>query len=194
MRLIRMPVNAAHKSLLSPIRNKDLSTPDFPAPAANIGAGKNLSDTSVSGCILRAMSPLCPPPGFPPHLAVIWPLIWAQILVLRAMVRAAYGKGTPYRWSVTPWGLAFIVSIHLQPGQKLAVLKSPVHSNIRIAAALDGRALTPAYARNPLIGAHPGESCEGNSERTAFAPEQAQAQAPGFCSQTLSLNLPLPET
>ena len=93
------------------------------------------------------MSPLCPPPGFPPHLAVIWPLIWAQILVLRAMVRAAYGKGTPYRWSVTPWGRAFIVSVDWVPGQKLAALKPPAHSNDRIAAALDGRAFTPDYIR-----------------------------------------------
>jgi len=39
------------------------------------------------------MSLLHPPPGFPPHLAVIWPLIWVQVLVLRAAVRAAYGWG-----------------------------------------------------------------------------------------------------
>ena len=136
------------------------------------------------------MSPLCPPPGFPPHLAVIWPLIWAQILVLRAMVRAAYGKGTPYRWSVTPWGLAFIVSIHLAPGQKLAVLKSPVHSNIRIAAALDGRAFSPDYARNPLIGAHPEAGRDPAFARLALA-----ALGPGFRrGERQSWNVPLPDT
>ena len=34
----------------------------------------------------------------PPHLAVIWPLIWGQLMLLRAAVRAAFGKGVQYHW------------------------------------------------------------------------------------------------
>jgi hypothetical protein len=95
------------------------------------------------------MSLLHPPPGFPRHLAVIWPLIWVQILVLRAAVRAAYGKGTQYHWSVTPCGRVFITSIDWVPGQKAerAWLKPAAHSNARLAAALDGRAFLPAYTQ-----------------------------------------------
>ena len=105
------------------------------------------------------MSLLHPPPGFPPHLAVIWPLIWVQILVLRAAVRAVYGKGTQYHWSVTPCGRVFLVSIDWVPEQKTPVwLKPAAHPNDRIAAALDGRAFVPDYVRlQPLL---PG-ACEG---------------------------------
>ncbi|MEZ5946376.1 MAG: hypothetical protein R3C13_04260 [Hyphomonas sp.] len=63
------------------------------------------------------MSPFCPPAGFPPHLCLIWPLIWAQILVLRGWVRAVHGKGTHYRWSVTVWGQVFLVRIVGKPGE-----------------------------------------------------------------------------
>ena len=36
------------------------------------------------------------PPGCPPQLAFLWPLIWVQVLMLRAQIRAAenpYGQG-----------------------------------------------------------------------------------------------------
>ena len=142
------------------------------------------------------MSLLHPPPGFPVHLAPFWPLIWVQVLMLRAAMRAAYGKGVKYHWSVTPCGRVFLRSIDWVPGQKKTPdwLKPPAHPNARIAAALSGDLLVPAYARNPFIGAHPGVSCAGISERIAFAPKQAQAQAQGFCSRATILNLPLPET
>jgi hypothetical protein len=99
------------------------------------------------------MSLLHPPPGFPPHLAVIWPLIWVQILMLRAAMRAAYGKGVQYHWSVTPCGRVFLASIDWLPGQTEAPvwLKPAAHANARLAAALDGSAFTLAYCcMNPL--------------------------------------------
>lgn len=99
------------------------------------------------------MSLLRPPAGFPPHLAIIWPLIWVQVLVLRAAVRAAYGRGTQYHWSVTPCGRVFITSIDWIPGKTEAPvwLKPAAHSSARLAAALDGSAFTPVYiGLNPL--------------------------------------------
>ena len=62
-------------------------------PAAVIRAKTNLSDTSVSGFILRPMSLFHPPAWFPPQLAFLWPLNWVQVLMLRAQIRAAYGRG-----------------------------------------------------------------------------------------------------
>jgi len=50
-------------------------------------------------------------PDLPPHLIPIWPLIWVQAMMLRAYVRATWGKGTEYYWGVTPHGRAVIVSI-----------------------------------------------------------------------------------
>ena len=138
------------------------------------------------------MSLLYPPPGFPVHLAPFWPLIWVQVLVLRAAMRAAYGKGVKYHWSVTPCGRVFLRSIDWVPGQKKTPdwLKPPVHPNARIAAALDGSAFTPAYARNPLIGAHPG-----GSRDPAFAGAGLAALDPGLRrGERLSWSLPLPET
>jgi hypothetical protein len=103
------------------------------------------------------MSLLHPPQGFPPHLSVIWPLIWVQVLLLRAAVRAAYGKGVQYHWSVTPNGRVFLTSIDWVPGQKKE-RSFPKPANDRLAAACDGRAFTPEYLRlQPLLlGA-----CEG---------------------------------
>jgi|GEM_PF-2906665 len=74
-------------------------------PAAITASRTKLSDTSVFGCILPGMSLFRLPPGCPPQLAflwpLIWPLIWVQILMLRAQIWAAYGRGVKYRWSVT---------------------------------------------------------------------------------------------
>jgi hypothetical protein len=80
---------------------------------------------------------------------MVWPLIWVQILALRAYVRATWGKGTKYHWSVTPYGRVFIRSIDWVPGQTEAPvwLKPALHENKRIAAALDGSLLTPDYVR-----------------------------------------------
>jgi hypothetical protein len=118
------------------------------------------------------MSLLHPPPGFPPHLCVIWPLIWVQVLVLRAAVRAAYGRGVQYHWSVTPCGRAYITSIDWIPSQKAdrEWLKAPVHSNARLAAALDGRAFVPAYARSkPLLLGEKGLGMRGSGASAGTA-------------------------
>jgi len=106
------------------------------------------------------MSLLHPPPGFPAHLAVIWPLIWVQILALRAYVRATWGKGTKYHWSVTPYGRVFLASIDWVPGQTEApVWANPaLHENKRIAAALSGELMLPEAMRNmpEVFGVFPG--------------------------------------
>ena len=135
------------------------------------------------------MSLLHPPPNFPAHLAVIWPLIWVQILVLRAAMRAAYGKGVQYHWSVTPCGRVFLVSVDWVPGQKAERewLKPAAHPNARIAAALDGSLLTPAYS---LFSAHPG--ARRDPERQVLHLRQPD---PGFRRDERQFpNLPLPET
>lgn len=100
------------------------------------------------------MSLLTPPPGFPPLLIPVWPLIWVQVLVLRAWVRATYGKGTQYHWSVTLCGRVYLTSIDWVPGQAAPEwLRPAAHPNARLAAALDGTGLTPAYARAAAAGA-----------------------------------------
>ncbi len=125
------------------------------------------------------MSLLHPPQGFPPHLAFFWPLIWCQILLLRAAVRAAYGEGVQYHWSVSPNGRVFLTSIDWVPGQKAERewLKPSGHFNGRLAAACDGCAVTPAYSG---LSAHPFEG-EMRTAARAFSPGQAT-------------DLPLPET
>ena len=155
------------------------------------------------------MSLLHPPPGFPPHLAVIWPLIWVQVLVLRAAVRAAYGRGVQYHWSVTPCGRVFITSIDWIPGQTEPPvwLKPAAHTNRRLAAALDGSAFVPAYTGlNPL-----SLGLARNRERTAFARARVGVRGSGvsassaradkawplipnpFSPRRRGLGLPLPE-
>ncbi|WP_375208603.1 hypothetical protein [Hyphomonas jannaschiana] len=57
------------------------------------------------------MSLFHPPSHFPPQLAFLWPIIWVQVLMLRAQIRAAYGRGVVYRWSVTDNLRVYLVSI-----------------------------------------------------------------------------------
>ncbi|MCA8892124.1 MAG: hypothetical protein KDA56_09965 [Hyphomonas sp.] len=95
------------------------------------------------------MSLFHPPAWFPPQLAFLWPIIWVQVLMLRAQIRAAYGRGVVYRWSVTDNLRVYVVSIEWMPGQKTerAWLNPAGYSSDRLAAACDPRGYTPAYLR-----------------------------------------------
>ena len=64
--------------------------------------------------------------------------------MLRAEIRAAYGRGVKYHWSVTPNLRVYLVSIDWIPGQKAGLKPSP-HFSDRLAAACDGRAAAPDY-------------------------------------------------
>ena len=138
------------------------------------------------------MSLFHPPPQIPPQLAFLWPLIWVQVLMLRAQIRAAYGRGVVYRWSVTDNLRVYLVSIEWMPGQKAerAWLTPSGHYNDRLAAACDGRAAVPAYATNPHISAHPGAG-RGPVRHGLYS----VAIDPGLRrDERLQGNLPLPET
>ena len=143
------------------------------------------------------MSLLHPPPGFPPHLCVIWPLIWVQVLVLRAAVRAAYGRGVQYHWSITPCGRVFITSIDWIPSQKAdrKWLKAPAHSSARLAAALDGSAFLPAYTGlNPLsLGRGVGVRGRAVSASSARADRPSPLIPNPFSQGRRGLEIPLPE-
>jgi len=125
------------------------------------------------------MSLFHPPAWFPPQLAFLWPLIWVQVLMLRAQIRAAYGRGVKYHWCIGANGRVYLHSIDWIPGQKTerAILKRAARSSDRLAAACDGRAFAPAYAK-------------------WCAMPQDAGDAP--CARPVALssaaNLPLPET
>jgi hypothetical protein len=125
------------------------------------------------------MSLLHPPARVPAHLAFLWPLIWVQVLLLRAAVRAAYGRGVKYHWCVGPNGRVYLYSIDWIPGQKKErdLFAPAAHASDRLAAACDGRALVPAYAR----------FCA--APHVAGIPSAARPIA-----LALAANLPLPET
>jgi hypothetical protein len=125
------------------------------------------------------MSLFHPPAWFPPQLTFLWPIIWVQVLMLRAQIRTAYGRGVVYRWSLTPNLRVYLVRIEWIPGQKAerAWSKPRAHFNDRLAAACDGRAASPAYA---------AQLREPRERHNATA---ARRSAP-----VCSLTLPLPET
>jgi len=139
------------------------------------------------------MSLFCPPAGLSPHLAILWPLIWAQILMARASVRVTYGKGTLYRMRVAPWGQVFIEKIEWIPGGDAPAPTLPAlvaKSHARIAALTDGSMLEPAYALNFQLSAHPSESRGPERHATHVA-----APDPGLRRETRLWGLlPLPET
>jgi hypothetical protein len=69
--------------------------------------------------------------------------------MLRAQIRAAYGRGVVYRWSVTDNLRVYLVRIEWMPGQKSDPewLTPSAQFNDRLAAACDGRAAMPDYIR-----------------------------------------------
>jgi hypothetical protein len=93
---------------------------------------------------------------------MVWPLIWVQLLLLRAAVRTAYGKGVQYHWSVTPNGRVFLTSIDWMPSQKTERI-FPKSANDRLAAACDGRLFAPQYlSLQPLLLGEKGLGMRGN--------------------------------
>ncbi|KCZ89309.1 hypothetical protein [Hyphomonas jannaschiana] len=129
------------------------------------------------------MSLFRPPAHFPPQLAFLWPIIWVQVLMLRAQIRAAYGRGVVYRWSVTDNLRVYLVSIEWMPGQKKARahLQPAAYSSDRLAAACDGRMAAPEHLRTlPLT---PTLAAANAGRPLALASPQEN----GF-------HLPLPET
>ncbi|MEO1966016.1 hypothetical protein [Hyphomonas sp.] len=127
------------------------------------------------------MSLFHPPAWFPPQLAFLWPIIWVQVLMLRAQIRAAYGRGVVYRWSVTDNLRVYLVSIEWMPGQKKARthLLPASHYSDRLAATCDGRAAMPEHLRTlPLT----------------FAGANAGRPLALASPQERGLHLPLPET
>ncbi|WP_375209293.1 hypothetical protein, partial [Hyphomonas jannaschiana] len=141
------------------------------------------------------MSLFHPPSHFPPQLAFLWPIIWVQVLMLRAQIRAAYGRGVVYRWSVTDNLRVYLVSIEWMPGQKKerAILKPASQYNDRLAAACDPRGYTPAYLHlRPLsLGRGVGVRGKGVSASAARA-DMASPLIPNPFSPGRR-GLPLPE-
>ena len=141
------------------------------------------------------MSIFQPPPGFPPQLAIIWPLIWAQILVLRALMRAKYGKGVEYRWSVTLCGRVFLTSIDWIPGEprKPDWLKD---CGARITAAINGDLMMPAYARAKPLSLGRGVGVRGHviAARAVLADTPSPLIPNPFSPRRRGLPLPLPDS
>ncbi len=107
-------------------------------------------------------------------------MIWVQVLLLRAAVRAAYGKGVQYHWSVSPNGRVFLTSIDWMPSQKAARdWLTPPHTSARLVAACDGSALRPPYAG---LSAHP------------CAPTAPACTHGASVLRVPARNLPLPDT
>ena len=58
----------------------------------------------------RAYTPLVtysllrPPEGMTGFLRLIWPLVYVQLIALKAWMRKTYGPGVPYWYTVSPWG------------------------------------------------------------------------------------------
>ena len=47
---------------------------------------------------------LRPPEGMTGFLRLIWPLVYVQLIALKAWMRKHYGPGVPYWYTVSPWG------------------------------------------------------------------------------------------
>jgi hypothetical protein len=84
----------------------------------------------------------------PAAACLLWPLIWVQVLMLRAQIRAAYGRGVKYRWSVTPISASIWSGSTGCRDRRKRTRSETCHTCLkdRLAAACDGRAAAPAYS------------------------------------------------
>nr|WP_321360739.1 hypothetical protein [uncultured Hyphomonas sp.] len=154
------------------------------------------------------MSLFHPPAWFPPQLAFLWPLIWVQVLMLRAQIRAAYGRGVKYHWCIGANGRVYLHSIDWIPGQKTEreFLKPAAYASARLAAACDGRAAVPEYLRTLPLSRRRGVRGDALSALAVLAemlrplipnPLFGRTQCvrlPSQAPRRRGLNLPLPET
>jgi hypothetical protein len=49
-----------------------------------------------------------PPAGLNGFLRLIWPLIFVQLVALKAWARKHYGPGVPYWYGITKWGRVYL--------------------------------------------------------------------------------------
>lgn len=151
------------------------------------------------------MSLFHPPAWFPPQFAFLWPLIWVQVLMLRAQMRATYGRGVKYHWCIGANGRVYLHSIDWIPGQKTEreFLKPPAYSSDRLAAACSGVAYMPEHIRVLSLGRGAGLMGKGISARALLAavmsplisnPFVGRARCVRLSPRRRGLNLPLPET
>ncbi len=144
------------------------------------------------------MSLFHPPAWFPPQLAFLWPLIWVQVLMLRAQIRAAYGRGMKYHWCIGANGRVYLHSIDWIPGQKTARthLQPAAYASDRLAAACDGRAAVPEYLRLRPLSHGRGSGVRGGVTAASIA----RADMPWplipnpFSPRRRGFILPVPET
>ncbi len=139
------------------------------------------------------MSLFHPPAWFPPQLSWLWPLIWVQVLMLRAQIRAAYGRGVKYHWCIGANGRVYLHSIDWIPGQKREreFLKPAAYASDHLAAACSGVAYTPEHLRTLPLSRQRGVRGD------VAAASIARADKPLPLTPTSVLwerGLPLPET
>jgi hypothetical protein len=94
-----------------------------------------------------------PPPGLTLIHQLLWPLIFAQLIALKARVRAQYGRGVPYGYLISPWGRVTLTYIGTQgfttysaAGSIAPVLCAAVRAmpaRLRLALAADVSAPVP---------------------------------------------------
>ena len=76
------------------LRGHSKIIPDFP-----IRPGPQQAyDPCVTYSLLR------PPDGMTGFLRLIWPLVYVQLIALKAWMRKHYGPGVPYWYTVSRWG------------------------------------------------------------------------------------------
>ena len=61
-----------------------------------------------------------PPAGMTGFLRLIWPLIYVQLVALKAWVRRHYGPGVPYWYEITRWGRVKLLHMPMDFAQSYA--------------------------------------------------------------------------
>lgn len=97
------------------------------------------------------------------HL-LIWPLIYVQLLALKAWVRAHYGRGVPYCYEISPWGRVRLYRLPTDcaGGMSAAIVSPPSAIDVfhfaaspRLALALGTEPCAPVPAPHPNMPAQP---------------------------------------
>ncbi len=73
-----------------------------------------------------------PPAGLTGFLRLIWPLVFVQLVALKAWVRKHYGPGVPYWYTVSRWGRVSLLHMPMDFAQSYAAPGSLRPVNISV--------------------------------------------------------------
>ncbi len=91
-----------------------------------------------------------PPAGMTGFLRLIWPLLYVQLIALRAWVRKHYGPGVPFWYVISRWGIVSLLHMPMDFTQSYAAPGALKPAAFDFSLGAPSAGLTEALAAEPV--------------------------------------------